>query len=85
MGPESWHPNPAFFFAPGAGPLFDMGPYYLTAMAQIFGPVDALAATGSRAQEARVVGSGPLAGEKITVSCRPTSACWPATDPASWR
>ena len=35
MGPESWHPNPAFFFAPGAGPLFDMGPYYLTAVAQI--------------------------------------------------
>ena len=68
MGPESWHPNPAFFFAPGAGPLFDMGPYYLTAVAQIFGPVESLAATGSRARETRVVGSGPLAGQEITVS-----------------
>jgi predicted dehydrogenase len=68
MGPESWHPNPAFFFAPGAGPLFDMGPYYLTAVAQIFGPVDSLAATGSRARETRVVGSGSRAGEEITVS-----------------
>lgn len=68
MGPESWHPNPAFFFAPGAGPLFDMGPYYLTAVAQTFGPVESLAATGSRARETRVVGSGPLAGEQITVS-----------------
>ena len=68
MGPESWHPNPAFFFAPGAGPLFDMGPYYLTAVAQIFGPVDSLAASGSQARETRVVGSGPLAGEEITVS-----------------
>jgi predicted dehydrogenase len=68
MGPESWHPNPAFFFTPGAGPLFDMGPYYLTAVAQIFGPVESLAATGSRARETRVVGSGPLAGQEITVS-----------------
>lgn len=68
MGPESWHPNPAFFFAPGAGPLFDMGPYYLTAVAQIFGPVESLAATGLRARETRVVGSGPRAGEEITVS-----------------
>jgi predicted dehydrogenase len=68
LGPESWHPNPAFFFASGAGPLFDMGPYYLTAVAQIFGPVASLAATGSRARETRVVGSGPRAGEQITVS-----------------
>ena len=30
-GPESWHPNPAFLYAVGAGPLFDLGPYYLTA------------------------------------------------------
>ena len=36
-GPESWHPNPAFLFQYGAGPLFDMGPYYLTALVQTFG------------------------------------------------
>lgn len=38
-GPERWHPNPDFFYQPGAGPLFDMGPYYLTALINLFGPV----------------------------------------------
>jgi predicted dehydrogenase len=37
-GPESWHPNPDFFYAPGAGPMFDMGPYYLTCLVNVFGP-----------------------------------------------
>lgn len=38
-GPESFHPNPAFFYQEGAGPLLDMGPYYLTALTSLFGPV----------------------------------------------
>jgi predicted dehydrogenase len=38
-GPESWHPNPAIFYGPGAGPLLDMGPYYVTAMVSMLGPV----------------------------------------------
>jgi predicted dehydrogenase len=38
-GPESWHPNPTFFYQPGAGPMFDMGPYYLTALVSLLGPV----------------------------------------------
>lgn len=38
-GPERWHPNPDFFYQPGAGPLFDMGPYYITAFISLFGPV----------------------------------------------
>ena len=43
-----WHPNPAFLFAEGAGPLFDIGPYYLTALSsQLLGPVDSVAAVGS--------------------------------------
>jgi predicted dehydrogenase len=66
-GPESWHPNPAFLFAAGAGPLFDMGPYYLTALGQIFGPVAEVAAIGSKARESRVIGSGPRAGEIFPV------------------
>jgi predicted dehydrogenase len=66
-GPESWHPNPAFLFAAGAGPLFDIGPYYLTALGQIFGPIEAVAATGSKARESRVIGSGPRAGEVFPV------------------
>lgn len=42
-GPEKWHPNPDFFYQPGAGPLFDMGPYYLTALINFFGSVKRVA------------------------------------------
>ena len=66
-GPESWHPNPAFLFQYGAGPLFDMGPYYLTALVQTFGSIRKVAAVGSKSQEIRVIGSGPKAGEEFTV------------------
>lgn len=66
-GPESWHPNPGFLFQNGAGPLFDMGPYYLTALIQTFGSVRRVAALGSKAKEVRVIGSGPKAGEEFTV------------------
>jgi predicted dehydrogenase len=66
-GPESWHPNPAFLFQPGAGPLFDMGPYYFTALVQTFGSVARVAAVGSKARATRVIGSGPKAGEEFTV------------------
>jgi predicted dehydrogenase len=67
-GPESWHPNPAFLFQEGAGPLFDIGPYYLTALVQTFGPIAAVAAIGSKSRETRVIGSGPKAGEEFAVT-----------------
>lgn len=67
MGPEAWHPNPAFFYVDGAGPLFDMGPYYLTALVSLLGPVAAVAATARKARARRVVGSGPLAGTEFPV------------------
>jgi predicted dehydrogenase len=67
-GPESWHPNPAFLYAAGAGPLFDLGPYYLTALVQVFGSVSSVAALGSKARERRVIGSGPKAGEEFDVT-----------------
>jgi predicted dehydrogenase len=66
-GPESWHPNPAFLYAAGAGPLFDLGPYYLTAIVQVYGSVSSVAALGSKARERRVIGSGPKAGEEFDV------------------
>ncbi|MGO4236077.1 Gfo/Idh/MocA family protein [Pseudarthrobacter sp. YAF2] len=66
-GPQSWHPNPAFLFAHGAGPLFDMGPYYITALVLTFGSVRKVAAVGSKAKDVRVVGSGPKAGEEFAV------------------
>jgi predicted dehydrogenase len=67
-GPESWHPNPDFLFQEGAGPLFDIGPYYLTALVQFFGPVTRVSAVASKAKETRVVGSGPRAGERFDVT-----------------
>jgi predicted dehydrogenase len=67
-GPESWHPNPAFLFQEGAGPLFDIGPYYLTALAQFFGAVRSVGAIGSKARERRTIGSGPKAGEAFEVT-----------------
>lgn len=67
-GPESWHPNPDFLFQEGAGPLFDLGPYYLTALIQFFGPVARVSAATSKARKVRVIGSGPRAGEKFDVT-----------------
>jgi predicted dehydrogenase len=67
FGPESWHPDPAFLFQRGAGPLFDMGPYYLSALASLFGPADQVAALGRQARASRVIGSGPRAGTSFDV------------------
>jgi predicted dehydrogenase len=67
LGPESWHPNPEFFYQPGGGPLFDMGPYYLTALVSLLGPVAKVAAGTRRARDHRVVGSGPKEGSIFPV------------------
>jgi len=67
-GPESWHPNPDFLFQDGAGPLFDIGPYYLTALVQLFGPVASVSAQVSKASERRTIGSGPRAGQQFDVT-----------------
>ena len=53
-GPESWHPNPAFFYQKGAGPMFDMGPYYMTALVHLLGPVKKISAITSKADEVRI-------------------------------
>ena len=66
-GPESWHPNPDFYYVRGGGPLFDMGPYYVTALVQNLGPVRRVAATRSTARVERVIGSGPRAGVTFPV------------------
>ncbi len=66
-GPEPWHPNPDFYYTAGGGPLFDMGPYYLTALVQNLGPVKRVAATSSQSKLKRVIGSGPRAGVEIPV------------------
>jgi predicted dehydrogenase len=67
-GPESWHPNPDFLFQEGAGPLFDIGPYYLTALVQFFGPMKRVTAVAGKAKPTRTIGSGPRAGEQFDVT-----------------
>ncbi len=67
-GPESWHPDPEFLFQRGAGPLFDIGPYYLTALAAVFGPATHVAALSGRSRQTRVIGSGPRAGTEFAVA-----------------
>lgn len=67
QGPDLWHPNPAFLFAEGAGPLLDMGPYYFSALVSLFGPVDRVSAVGTRAREERQIHTGPRAGERFPV------------------
>ncbi|WIB25494.1 Gfo/Idh/MocA family oxidoreductase [Curtobacterium sp. MCSS17_015] len=66
-GPESWHPSPEFLFAYGAGPLFDIGPYYITTLVQAFGPVAKVTATASKSRATRTIGSGPKAGTEFPV------------------
>ncbi|GAA1491420.1 Gfo/Idh/MocA family protein [Brachybacterium sacelli] len=66
-GPESWHPQPDFLFQRGAGPLYDMGPYYLTSLVLAYGPVTSVSAVGSRSVTSRTIGSGPRSGESFAV------------------
>ncbi|NDL60889.1 gfo/Idh/MocA family oxidoreductase [Phytoactinopolyspora sp. XMNu-373] len=66
-GPDLWHPSPEFLFQRGAGPLFDMGPYYLTALVSLFGSARRVAATARQARAERVVATGPKAGTRFAV------------------
>jgi predicted dehydrogenase len=72
-GPESWHPAPEFLFQTGGGPLLDMGPYYITALVQLLGPIRRVTGAGGRARDTRVIGSGPRAGTEFAVTV-PTTA-----------
>lgn len=67
QGPELWHPNPAFLYAKGAGPLLDMGPYYVSTLLHVFGPVASVAALGLQGVPTRTVKSGELAGQEFPV------------------
>lgn len=66
-GPEGWHPSPEFFYKAGGGPLFDMGPYYIHALVNLLGPIEAVSAMTRASFAERTVGSEPLAGSKIKV------------------
>lgn len=67
QGPELFHPNPGFLYAKGGGPLLDMGPYYVSALVHVFGPVAAVAALGLQGTPTRRVQVGELAGQEFAV------------------
>jgi predicted dehydrogenase len=64
-GPERWHPNPEIFYVPGAGPLFDMGPYYFTALANLLGAAIAVTGKASIGVADRVCGSAGRMGDVV--------------------
>ena len=67
-GPESWHPNPDFFYQVGAGPIMDMGPYYIATLINLLGPVRRVGALTSSAEATRTIGSGARKGEIVQVN-----------------
>jgi predicted dehydrogenase len=66
-GMEHWHPNPDFFFKPGGGPILDLGPYYISNLVQLIGPVVRVAAMSSIPSPERKITSEPRHGEMIKV------------------
>ena len=66
-GHESWHPDPEFYYKRGGGPMFDMGPYYLTAMINLMGGVQRVVSASRATFPKRTITSQPLAGTVIDV------------------
>jgi predicted dehydrogenase len=66
-GHESWHPAPVFYYQTGGGPMFDMGPYYLTALVFLMGPVRRVTGSARITFPERTITSQPLYGTKIQV------------------
>lgn len=67
-GMEHWHPNPQFYYQPGGGPLFDMGPYYLTMLVNLLGPVKSVMAMATKGQEERLItADGPFKNTRFKV------------------
>ena len=66
-GHEGWHPDPEFYYKAGGGPMFDMGPYYLTALVNLMGPVKRVTGSTRITFPERVIGSEPKRGTVIRV------------------
>lgn len=67
-GPESWHPDPEAFYQPGAGPMFDMGPYYMTTLINLLGRCSKIAGIAGKGYDERLITSEPKYGQKIPVN-----------------
>lgn len=66
-GPERWHPDPGFFYQRGGGPMLDMGPYYVTALVSLLGPVQRVTGSAKATFPERVITSQARYGERIPV------------------
>ncbi len=66
-GVESWHPNPDFYYKVGGGPMFDMGPYYLTALVHLLGPVRRVTGSNRISFPERIATTEALNGHRIAV------------------
>jgi predicted dehydrogenase len=66
-GPESWHPDPRAFYQRGAGPLLDVGVYYVTALVALLGPVTRVTGSARISRDRRMITSQPLAGTWMEV------------------
>jgi predicted dehydrogenase len=66
-GHERWHPNPGFYYLAGGGPMLDMGPYYITDLVNLLGPVASVVGVASRTRSERLVTSEPLKGARVPV------------------
>jgi predicted dehydrogenase len=66
-GHESWHPDPEFYYQPGGGPMFDMGPYYLTALVALIGPARRVTGSARITFPERTITSKPKHGQTIEV------------------
>ncbi|MHC4561577.1 MAG: Gfo/Idh/MocA family protein [Planctomycetota bacterium] len=66
-GHESWHPDPEFYYEAGGGPMFDMGPYYLTALVNLLGPIKQVTGVTGKAYETRTITSEKKSGKVVPV------------------
>ncbi len=67
-GHERWHPNPGFYYLEGGGPMLDMGPYYITDLVNLLGPVESVIGVATRTRAERTITSEPLKGTRIPVN-----------------
>jgi predicted dehydrogenase len=66
-GHERWHPNPGFYYLAGGGPMLDMGPYYITDLVNLLGPVENVFGAATRTRSERLIASEPLKGTRAPV------------------
>jgi predicted dehydrogenase len=66
-GHESWHPDPEFYYQAGGGPMFDMGPYYLTALVNLLGPVKRVTGAARISFPERLITSAKKFGRRVAV------------------